>query len=234
MVIEPVAGEGGYIVPPPEFLAGLRELCTRSGILLIFDEVQTGFGRTGKLFATEHLGFRPDITACAKGIGGGFPLGAVIADRRIMELWPMGAHGGTFGGNPGACAAGLAVLKVLQGGALENAREMGARLMERLVALQRRFRAIGDVRGVGLMIAVELVDAQGAPDGHAVKQVIAERFYVTASITYGYRFLEKNGWPVIEYCIREFKYWIKRNFPEEYNSIFEEKKRNLIDTLDKD
>jgi len=172
MIIEPVAGEGGYIVPPPEFLAGLHELCSRHGVLLIFDEVQTGFGRTGKLFATEHLGFRPDITACAKGIGGGFPLGAIIADRRIMELWPAGAHGGTFGGNPVACAAALAVLKVLQGGALENAGQMGVRLLEGLVALQRRFPAIGDVRGVGLMVAVELVDAQGAPDGHAAKQVI--------------------------------------------------------------
>lgn len=171
MLIEPVAGEGGYVVPPARFLEGLHEICQKHGILLIFDEVQTGFGRTGKLFAYQHLSFRPDILTSAKGIGGGFPLSAVIARKDLMEKWPAGAHGGTFGGNPVACAASLAVLELLEGGLLDNATEQGVYLKERLLQLQKKFSCIGDVRGIGLMVGMEIVDASGAVDSgkaHAI------------------------------------------------------------------
>ena len=164
MIIEPVAGEGGYVVPPAHFLEGLNALCQKHGILLIFDEVQTGFGRTGKLFAYQHLSFRPDILTSAKGLGGGFPLSAVIARKELMEAWPAGAHGGTFGGNPVACAASLAVLDLLEGGLLENAAEQGAYLKERLLQLQQQYSCIGDVRGIGLMVGMEIIDEDGAVD----------------------------------------------------------------------
>jgi 4-aminobutyrate aminotransferase len=165
VIIEPVAGEGGYIVPPPEFMHSLRDICEKEGILLIFDEIQTGFGRTGKMFAYEHLGFRPDILTCAKGIANGLPLSAVIGRRELMANWPAGAHGGTYGGNPLACAAALKVIELLQGGALENAARMGDYLFNKLRALQSHYPVMGDVRGLGLMIGVEFVDGKGTPNG---------------------------------------------------------------------
>jgi 4-aminobutyrate aminotransferase len=155
--VEPVQGEGGYIVPPPVYFPRLRELCDRYGILLVVDEVQSGFGRTGKMFAIEHWGIEPDIVAVAKGIASGMPLGATTARESIMD-WPPGAHANTFGGNPVSCAAALATLDLLEDGLIENAADVGAYLRDGLAALQRRQPSIGDVRGLGLMVAIELVD----------------------------------------------------------------------------
>ena len=155
--VEPIQGEGGVIVPPEGFLRGLRRLCDRHGILLVVDEVQTGMGRTGKLFAIEHEGIIPDIICMAKALGGGLPLGAVIARKRIMT-WERGSHTSTFGGNPVACEAALATLEVIEKeGLLKEAAEQGAYIQDRLRRLQRRCRIIGDVRGRGLMIGFELV-----------------------------------------------------------------------------
>ena len=159
MIVEPVLGEGGYVVPPPGWLAGLRERCDEHGILLIFDEVQTGVGRTGRPFAAETLGVVPDVILFAKGIASGLPLGGIIAPRRLMDRWPTGAHGSTFGGNPVSCAAALATLDVLdEEGCYERARRLGMRAVERLGACA----APVDVRGVGLMIGVELADKDSA------------------------------------------------------------------------
>ena len=157
LFVEPVQGEGGYIVPPPAFFPRLRELCDRHGILLVVDEVQSGFGRTGKMFAIEHWGVEPDIIAVAKGIASGMPLGAAIARESIMD-WPPGAHANTFGGNPVSCAAALATLDLLEDGLIENAADVGAYLRDGLAALQQRQPNVGDVRGLGLMVAVELVE----------------------------------------------------------------------------
>lgn len=166
ILVEPVQGEGGYIVPPPEFLQGLRRICDEHGILLIFDEVQTGIGRTGELFAYQTYGVKPDILTSAKALGGGIPLSAVIAKKEYMDQWPSGAHGGTFGGNPLACAAGLETLKVIEEeGLLENCREKGEYFRSALSALQKKHPdRIGEVRGVGLMNAMELVQENGEPD----------------------------------------------------------------------
>jgi 4-aminobutyrate aminotransferase len=157
ILVEPVQGEGGYIVPPDGFLAGLRALCDRHGILLIFDEVQSGIGRTGKMFAWQHSGVRPDILTLAKGIASGMPIGLCVGAKRIMEKWSPGSHANTFGGNPVCCAAALATLSLVKDGYMQNAERIGARIMERLRALAKRFDAIGDIRGRGLMIGVELV-----------------------------------------------------------------------------
>jgi 4-aminobutyrate aminotransferase len=156
--VEPVQGEGGYVVPPPGFLGALRELCDKHGILLVFDEVQSGIGRTGRMFACEHedAGVEPDILLTAKGLGSGMPIGAIIAKESVMK-WDRGAHGSTFGGNPVCCAAALATLDLVEGGLIENARAMGKRLTEAMRGLAERHPAIGDVRGLGLMIGVELV-----------------------------------------------------------------------------
>ena len=159
MIVEPVLGEGGYVVPPPGWLAGLRERCDRHDMLLIFDEVQTGVGRTGRPFAAETLGVVPDVILFAKGIASGLPLGGIIAPRRLMDRWPTGAHGSTFGGNPVSCAAALATLDVLEEeGCYERARRLVMRAVERLAACASQF----DVRGVGLMIGVELADKTAA------------------------------------------------------------------------
>lgn len=166
IMMEPVQGEGGYIVPDKEFVQYVREICDKYGILLIFDEVQSGMGRTGKLFAYEHFGVKPDILTSAKGIANGFPLSAVIGKKEIMEQWPAGAHGGTFGGNPVACAAANAVLDELtDGGMLDNAAKMGDYFKEKLFALQKKYPSvIGDVRGLGLMLAMEMVHLDKTPD----------------------------------------------------------------------
>jgi 4-aminobutyrate aminotransferase len=156
IVIEPIQGEGGYIVAPHPFLQGLRELTTRHGILLVADEVQSGMGRTGKMFAIEHAGVKPDIVAIAKGIASGLPLG-VTAARADLMTWPSGAHASTFGGNPVSCAAALATITLLKQELMANAAEVGAHLKAGLTALMDQHPIIGDVRGRGLMVGVELV-----------------------------------------------------------------------------
>ena len=157
ILVEPIQGEGGYLVPPPGFLEGLRALCDRHGILLIFDEVQSGIGRTGKMFASEHWGVQPDIMTLAKGLGSGLPIGMVVAKRSIMSQWKRGAHGNTYGGNPICCAAAIATLDLVRGGLMQNAARMGDHFMQRLQELQARHAVIGEVRGRGLMIGMELV-----------------------------------------------------------------------------
>jgi len=155
--VEPMQGEGGYVIPPPGFLAGLRDLCDQHGILLVFDEIQTGAGRTGKMWAAEHVGVEPDVLLSAKGLGSGLPIGAIIAKESVMK-WEAGSHGSTFGGNPVCCAAALATLDLLEGGLMENARRMGERLLAGLQGLRARHQIIGDVRGLGLFVGIELVE----------------------------------------------------------------------------
>src|SRR5579863_1092233 len=157
ILVEPIQGEGGYLVPPDGFLAGLRALCDRHGILLIFDEVQTGIGRTGKMFASEHWGVAPDIMTLAKGLASGLPMGLVVARRTHMEKWKRGAHGNTFGGNPLCCAAALATLDLVEREYAANAATVGEYFIAKLKDLQKRFPSIGEVRGKGLMIGMELV-----------------------------------------------------------------------------
>ncbi|HWQ00376.1 MAG TPA: acetyl ornithine aminotransferase family protein [Vicinamibacterales bacterium] len=156
MVIEPIQGEGGYLVPPAQFLERLRDLTRRHGILFIADEVQSGMGRTGRMFACEHFGIRADIVAVAKGIASGLPLGVTAARADVMT-WPPGTHASTFGGNPVSCAAALATIRLLRETLVENAARVGAYLMDRLRAVAERHPLVGDVRGKGLMIGVELV-----------------------------------------------------------------------------
>jgi 4-aminobutyrate aminotransferase len=172
MIFEPIAGEGGYIVPPKEFVQGLRQICNKNNIYLIFDEIQTGIGRTGKMFAYENYEVRPDIMSLGKAIGSGFPLSAVVAKRDIMEKWIAGAHGGTFGGNPVACAASLAVIDILENGMLENTVRMGNYLLNKLNKIKNKYSTIGNVRGLGLMIAVEFVKENMNPNGEIVKKIL--------------------------------------------------------------
>ncbi len=157
ILVEPIQGEGGYVVPPAGFLAKLRALCDKHGIYLIFDEVQSGIGRTGKMFAWQHSGVRPDILTLAKGLGSGMPIGLMVGARKIMEKWPPGSHANTYGGNPVCCAAALATLKLVSGGYTENARVMGERTVQRLKKFSEEFPVIGEVRGAGLMIGMEFV-----------------------------------------------------------------------------
>ena len=156
IVVEPIQGEGGYLVPPPEFLQRLRELADRHGILLVVDEVQSGMGRTGRMFAVEHSGVQPDIVTMAKGIASGLPLGVATARAGVMD-WTPGAHASTFGGNPVSCAAALATIRLLQEQLVANAADVGAYLLDGLRELQEKHAIIGDVRGKGLMIGIELV-----------------------------------------------------------------------------
>jgi 4-aminobutyrate aminotransferase len=165
MVIEPVQGEGGYIVPEEGFLRGLRELCTKHGILLVADEIQSGAGRTGKMWAVQHFGVEPDILLVAKGIASGMPLGAMVARAEIMESWGIGAHGSTYGGNPVACAAALATIELLEGGLVDNAAARGEQAMAGLREIQARYpKSVLDVRGLGLMIGVEFADPKLAEE----------------------------------------------------------------------
>jgi len=157
ILVEPIQGEGGYLVPPDSFLPGLRELCDRHGILLIFDEVQCGVGRSGRMFASQHWGVSPDIMTLAKGLASGLPMGLVIARHALMEKWKRGAHGNTFGGNPLCCAAALATLELVEREYAANAAAVGTYFLERLRELAQRFECIGEVRGKGLMIGMELV-----------------------------------------------------------------------------
>ncbi|MDR7519194.1 MAG: aspartate aminotransferase family protein [Armatimonadota bacterium] len=175
MIVEPILGEGGYVVPPPDFLPRLGEICTRYGILLIFDEIQTGFGRTGEMFAAQTFGVVPDVLVLSKAIASGFPLSAVAAGPDLMRRWTAGSHGTTFGGNPVACAAALATLEVFrEERVLDNARLRSQEAMARLQALVQQSPYIGEVRGRGLMIGVEFVDpAQGhAPAGAIACRVL--------------------------------------------------------------
>jgi 4-aminobutyrate aminotransferase len=175
--VEPIQGEGGYVVPPRGFLTALRELCDRHGILLVIDEVQSGVGRTGKMFACEHEGVEPDVLLTAKGLGSGMPIGAIIAREDVMK-WGQGAHGSTFGGNPVCCAAALATLDLVEGGLTTNARAMGERLVSGLRRLAERHETIGDVRGVGLMIGVEFVKdrATREPASQLVHELVQQAF----------------------------------------------------------
>jgi 4-aminobutyrate aminotransferase/(S)-3-amino-2-methylpropionate transaminase len=156
IIIEPVLGEGGFVPAPPEFLRALREICDRHGIVLIFDEIQTGFGRTGAFFAAEHYGIEPDLTTVAKSLAGGMPLAAVAGKAEVMDAPMPGGLGGTFAGNPVACAAALATFEIMDEAFFERARVVGERVRETLVALQKRFPVIEDVRGLGPMLAMEL------------------------------------------------------------------------------
>lgn len=177
MIVEPIQGEGGYVVPPKEFLHSLREICARHGILLIFDEVQTGFGRTGEWFAAQVFGVTPDIMAIGKGIASGFPLGAVCARSEVMSRWTPTVHGTTFGGNPVSCAAAIATIDTIRSeGLRENAKRNGDYLLGRLKELKAKYRVIGDVRGVGLMIGMELIvpGTDREPNSAAAKKVLNE------------------------------------------------------------
>jgi 4-aminobutyrate aminotransferase len=163
IVVEAVQGEGGYIPAPKEFLDGLRRICDEHGILLIVDEVQSGMGRTGKMFASEHYGLKPDIITLAKGLASGIPIGACVARADLMD-WKPGAHASTFGGNPVALASALKTIELLEGGLVRNSAEVGAYLQDGLRALARKHDCIGDVRGLGMMIGVEFVAGGGSRD----------------------------------------------------------------------
>jgi 4-aminobutyrate aminotransferase len=156
IILEPVQGEGGYIVPPRKFFDEIARVAKQNGILLIFDEVQSGMGRTGKMWAAEHFDAVPDIMAVAKGIASGMPLGATVAWADLMN-WPPGAHASTFGGNPVSCAAALATIALLEESLVENAARMGEYLLDRLRDWPVRFPEVGEVRGLGLMIGIELI-----------------------------------------------------------------------------
>lgn len=169
IIVEPIQGEGGYIVPPPEYHRDLKALAERHGILYVADEVQSGIGRTGKMFAIEHWGVEPDIVCTAKGLASGLPLGAMIAKAQIMD-WEQGAHASTFGGNPVSCVAALETIRLVQEVLMKNAADVGAHLIGRLKELQTRHTLIGDVRGIGLMIGVDLVKDRHTREGAPVER----------------------------------------------------------------
>ena len=171
IVVEPILGEGGYVLPPPGWFRYLRELCDRHGIVLVADEVQSGMGRTGEMWAIQHDGVEPDIVLAGKGIASGMPLGAIIARESLMT-WDVGAHGSTYGGNPVACAAALATLELIEGGLLDNARDVGELLLKGLRDIQARRPEIVEVRGRGLMIGIEFEQAETM---HAVEQAAFRR-----------------------------------------------------------
>ena len=165
IVVEPIQGEGGYVVPEDGFLEGLRAICDRHGILLVADEIQSGAGRTGTMWAIEQWGVKPDILLSAKGIASGMPLGALVARADLLEAWGPGAHGSTYGGNPVACAAALATIDLLQGGLIDNARTRGEQAMAGLrPLLDRHPGLVTDIRGRGLMIGVEFDTPQHAEE----------------------------------------------------------------------
>ena len=177
IIVEPIQGEGGYVVPPPEYHPMLKRICEKYGILYIADEVQSGMGRTGKMFAIEHWGTAPDIICIAKGIASGMPLGILIADTDIMT-WEEGAHASTFGGNPVSCAAALETIRLIEEELMRNASKVGEHLIHQLQRLQKEYELIGDVRGKGLMVGIELVRNRKTKDP-AVKernQILQECF----------------------------------------------------------
>ncbi|MGM9967966.1 MAG: aspartate aminotransferase family protein [Rummeliibacillus sp.] len=174
VIVEPVLGEGGYVIPPKEWLQKIREICDQYGILLIFDEVQTGFGRTGEWFAAQTFSVTPDIMAIAKGIASGLPLSATVASHKLMKKWPIGSHGTTFGGNPIACSVALTTLEVFKEEHLvENSKEVGAYAVEQLKKIQDKYDCIGEVRATGLMIGIDVIDPEtGLGDGKALKRIL--------------------------------------------------------------
>lgn len=198
--VEPIQGEGGYIVPPPEFHRLLRQITKKYGICLVLDEIQTGLGRTGKMFAIEHWDVEPDILCMAKAIASGLPLGAIVGRAEMMDeavdkrAWKKGSHGSTFGGNPVACAAGVKTLELLQNGLVENAARIGKYLKDQLVEIMERHKIIGDVRGMGLMIGIELVRDRKTKerfpreltgDGKGIVQIFTGTCFKKGLILYG-------------------------------------------------
>lgn len=186
IIVEPIQGEGGYIVPPDNFLLGLQTLSKKHGFLVIADEVQAGMGRTGKIWASNHVeGFEPDIITSAKGIASGLPLGAIIAKDHVMN-WVPGVHASTFGGNPVACAAANVTLDLLEGGLCDNATKQGAYLVGKLKALQEKYDVIGDIRGRGLMVGVELItDAQTKNKASELRDKIVDKAFYHGLIILG-------------------------------------------------
>ncbi len=173
ILVETIAGEGGYLVPTERWFQGVREICSRHGIMLIVDEIQTGVGRTGKMWGFEHYGIEPDIMTVAKGLGSGMPVSAIVSSKEIMDNWAPGAHGGTYGGNAVATAAVHATLEVIKDeGLVENAAARGIQLVAGLEEIQAKYPVIGDIRGKGLMIATEFVKPDGKPNPEAVASVI--------------------------------------------------------------
>ncbi len=184
IIIEPIQGESGYRIPPDNFLPELRKLCDEYGLLLIFDEIQTGFGRTGKMFALEHWNVEPDIICLAKAFGGGLPLSGMFVKQELNQKWRPAAHGSTFGGNPLAIAASLATIDVIiRDNLVENSRDMGKYLVSLIKDGKKRVKAIGEVRGKGLMIAVDIMDKNGEPFGNCkdILHVAAEKGLVLST-----------------------------------------------------
>ena len=172
VLVEPVLGEGGYVPPPPAFLKGVQQICNEHDLLFIVDEVQSGFGRTGRWFGHQHYGVEPDLMIMAKGLASGFPLSGIATRPDLMESWIPGSHGGTYGGNAVSCAAAAATVRVIrEEGLVENSAKMGEVLLDGLRAIQQRYPGIGDVRGLGLMVAAEFTTAQGEPDTNTAKAV---------------------------------------------------------------
>jgi 4-aminobutyrate aminotransferase len=185
ILVEPIQGEGGYVVPPPGFFPALRALCDRHGLLLIVDEVQSGIGRTGKWWAIEHWDVEPDIVCFAKGIASGVPMGGIVARESVMD-WPEGAHSNTYGGNPLACSAALATLSLVEEELMVNAQSMGEYAMDALEEMQSRHPPIGQVRGKGLMIGVEFVDGDGAMrPAHEFRERVIEEAYARGLLLMG-------------------------------------------------
>jgi 4-aminobutyrate aminotransferase len=175
MLIEPVLGEGGYVPPPPDFLKGVQQICSDHGLLFIVDEVQSGFGRTGRWFGHQHYDAQPDVIIMAKGLASGFPLSGIATRPDLMEKWIPGSHGGTYGGNAVSCAAAAATIRIIREEKLvENSARMGQHLVAGLRAMKEKYPGIGDVRGLGLMVAVEFTTAQGEPDTQTAKAVRVE------------------------------------------------------------
>jgi len=185
IIIEPIQGEGGYVVPPANFLPRLREMCTRHGILLIADEVQSGVGRTGKWWAIENFGVEPDIVTTAKGIASGVPFGAMIA-RKSITTWKKGAHGNTFGGNPLACVAALETLKLVENEFMGNAGRVGSYCLQKLSEMQSRHPSIGVVRGIGLMIGIEFVNNRETREpGEKLRDKVVDLAFERGLLTLG-------------------------------------------------
>ncbi len=185
ILVEPIQGEGGYIVPPVGFFPGLRRLCDENGILLIADEVQAGMGRTGKWWSIENFGVEPDIITSAKGIASGMPLGALIAKKSVMS-WPKGSHGNTYGGNPIACVAALATIHAIENGYLENTRTTGPYALKKLSEMEKKHHSIGQVRGIGLMIGIEFVkDKQSKKEDSDIRDKIVDLAFEYGLLTLG-------------------------------------------------
>jgi 4-aminobutyrate aminotransferase len=185
ILVEPIQGEGGYIIPSQGFFPALQRLCDKYKILMIVDEVQSGMGRTGKWWAIEHFDIEPDIVCAGKGIASGIPLGAMLA-RKGVVTWPLGSHGNTFGGNPVACASGLATIDLIKNEYLQNAREVGVYALDVLEEIATRHPSIGDVRGIGLMIGVEFVkDQQTREPAHGLSEKIVYNAFERGLLTLG-------------------------------------------------